>query len=237
MCRGLAQAGTRAKIMPFAIRTLEERDIPQSTEIEHDAFPALFPPTSFRRELRNGFASYLVVWRRDEMLRHDGSAPCFPDSRRRVGDRPLANMLLNSVRGLWQGRRSDWQAGHQRIVGFLGIWYVVDEAHIVSLGVRSGYRGRGIGELLLIGATEQAMAKRARVVTLEVRESNHTARNLYLKYGFKERGTRKGYYADNGEDAIIMTTGSMHSSSYAEEFRKLVQEHEQRWGRAERVLC
>ena len=114
---------------------------------------------------------------------------------------------------------------------------MVDEAHIVSVGVRREYRGHGLGELLLIGAIEQAMARRARVVTLEVRPSNNVARNLYRKYGFSDRGRRKGYYTDDGEDAIIMTTEPIFLQSYREQFRGLVRGHERRWGGAERVLA
>ena len=92
----------------------------------------------------------------------------------------------------------------------------------------------GVGELLLIAAIEQALEHKADHLTLEVRVSNHVAQNLYAKYGFTRRGLRKGYYADNREDALIMTTGSIRARSYGEEFRRLVAEHERRWGRARR---
>ena len=113
---------------------------------------------------------------------------------------------------------------------------MTDEAHIVSIGVRRGFRGKGVGELVLIGAIEQAMVRNARVVTLEVRISNHIAQNLYRKYGFEERGIRKGYYTDDREDALIMTTDPIHVPPYPEKLRGLIHAHEQRWGRAERLL-
>ena len=75
-----------------------------------------------------------------------------------------------------------------------------------------------------------------RLVTLEVRVSNHTAVNLYKKYGFVQRGLRKGYYTDNREDAAIMTTGPIQHTAFQEAFHELVSRHEERWGRSERCL-
>ena len=225
-----------SRTMPFALRPLEERDIPQSAEIESDAFPSTFPPTSFRRELVNKVASYLVAWRRDDLLSPESRESHLPPSQPAVNGPSFINRLAQNARHLWQRRMAAWEPGQQFLVGFLGTWYVADEAHIVSVGVRSGYRGEGIGELLLIGAIEQAMARSARMVTLEVRVSNYVAKNLYMKYGFKEKGRRKGYYTDNREDALIMTTDPLQSDSRPEELRKLVQAHEDQWGRAQRVL-
>ena len=113
---------------------------------------------------------------------------------------------------------------------------MVDEAHIVAIGVRNEFRGLGIGELMLIAAIEQAIQLESRVVTLEVRVSNFVAQNLYKKFGFSERGVRKGYYTDNREDALILTTDTIHSTEFAQQFLALVQAHENRWGGAERKL-
>ena len=113
---------------------------------------------------------------------------------------------------------------------------MVDEAHVVSVGVRTSDRGRGIGELLLIGALERAMSRTAAVMTLEVRASNWVAINLYRKYGFEQRGVRKAYYVDNREDALIMTTEPILRPEYREFFVALEREHATRWGAAERDL-
>jgi len=227
------------RIMPYAVRLLEEADILQSAEIERDSFPALFPPTSFRRELKNSMASYLVAWRRDELVdeSQDSSKPSAPGkSGGQTGDRKLINRLFHNARSLLQKRDTAWEPGQQFLAGFLGTWYMVDEAHVVAVGVRSRFRGNGIGELLLIGAIEQAMARNSRVVTLEVRSSNAVAQNLYEKYGFSVRGTRKGYYTDNREDAFIMTTDPILQAPYPENFRQLVSAHEVRWGYSDRVV-
>ena len=219
--------------MHFAIRHLEERDIAQLAEIDRDAFPSHFPPTSFRRELKNRRACYLVAWRRDDLMESDTPVLDAADPSPDGNGRPLIDRLIRGARSLWS-RPSAWEPGQRFVAGFMGIWHMVDEAHIVSVGVRREYRGRGIGELLLIRGIEHAMARGDRVVSLEVRESNHVARNLYLKYGFKERGARKGYYTDNREDAVIMTTDPIHLPPYHERIQGLVHAHEQRWGWSER---
>ena len=93
-----------------------------------------------------------------------------------------------------------------RIVGFAGIWLMVDEAHITTFAVRTTWRRQGVGERLLIALLDLAEARGAREATLEVRPSNHPARRLYEKYGFVLVGVRPRYYSDDNEDALIMTT-------------------------------
>lgn len=88
------------------------------------------------------------------------------------------------------------------IVGFAGIWYSVDDAHITNIVVRKSYRSKGIGSLLLEKLIELAKPKTS--LTLEVNTKNEIAQKLYLKYGFKNLGIRKKYY-DGIEDAYIMT--------------------------------
>ena len=131
---------------------------------------------------------------------------------------------------MWGRHGASWSPGQELVTGFVGLWFVADEAHIVSIGVRSEYRGLGLGEMLLISAIEQSRKMKSRVMTLEVRTSNHVAQNLYKKYGFTKRGVRKGYYSDNREDALIMTTTLLDTDDYARSFRALSIEHEHRWG-------
>jgi [ribosomal protein S18]-alanine N-acetyltransferase len=108
----------------------------------------------------------------------------------------------------------DAQGLDPTIIGYGGFWMMLDEAHICTLGVRGEWRGLGIGELLLSSMVERAAQLDANVVTLEVRVSNTPAQRLYEKYGFKPVGVRKGYYSDNGEDALIMTTEDIHTAAY-----------------------
>lgn len=226
----------KSGIMPIALRPMADGDIAQSAEIERDAFPTLFPPTSFRRELRNKLASYMVAWKREDTEDSALSPNYIPDEPTDDESRPFISRLFDNARSIWAKRDTAWRPGEQFLAGFLGMWYMVDEAHVVSVGVRSDFRGQGIGELLLIGAIEQAYRRRSSVVTLEVRVSNDIAQNLYHKYGFEERGVRKGYYTDNREDAVIMTTRPIDVPPYPDDFQRLVEEHERRWGKAERRL-
>ena len=91
-----------------------------------------------------------------------------------------------------------------KIVGYVGIWFVVDEGHITNVAVHSDYRGRKSGDRLVSELVELCKKADLSAMTLEVRASNTVAQNLYRKYGFKMGGIRKEYYSDNKEDAIIM---------------------------------
>ncbi len=90
------------------------------------------------------------------------------------------------------------------IIGYVGFWFIVDEAHISTIAVVPGWRRRGIGSYLLNFTLDQATTLGADLVTLEVRESNAGAIELYRKFGFTIRGRRPGYYRDSNEDALVM---------------------------------
>ena len=99
----------------------------------------------------------------------------------------------------------------ERVIGYAGIWLMVDEAHMTTFAVLPAYRRRGIGGLLLVELMELAAELGAVVCTLEVRLSNAAARRLYQDFGFKPVGVRPRYYTDNGEDALIMTTDRLET--------------------------
>ncbi len=89
-------------------------------------------------------------------------------------------------------------------VGYSGFWLVLDEAHITSVTVADHYRGRGYGREQVVHLLETAIELDARSATLEVRPSNHPARELYDSLGFRAVGMRKGYYSKTNEDAVVM---------------------------------
>ncbi len=93
---------------------------------------------------------------------------------------------------------------NDRIVGYVGMWQVLDEAQITNLAVSGEYRKRGIGRCLIRELCRIAKNKGIVKLTLEVRPSNIPARSVYTGEGFVEISKRKAYYQDNGEDAIIM---------------------------------
>lgn len=90
------------------------------------------------------------------------------------------------------------------IIGYAGMWIILDEAHITNIAVHPEYRGIGAGNLLLEALVEICKIESVSSMTLEVRKSNIIAQSLYKKYGFVEEGIRKEYYGDNKEDALIM---------------------------------
>jgi ribosomal-protein-alanine N-acetyltransferase len=104
--------------------------------------------------------------------------------------------------------------GRYPIIGMAGFWLMAGEAHIVNIAVRQAYRRRGIGELLLIKLINLALEKGANIITLEVRKTNIEAQKLYNTYGFKPQGIRLGYYMDDREDAVIMTTDDIRSDTF-----------------------
>ncbi len=92
----------------------------------------------------------------------------------------------------------------QPIVGYVGFWFLVDEAHISTLAVHPEYRERGIGRRLLEEALIEALRLGADLVTLEVRASNERPIDLYEKFGFQVKARKARYYRDNHEDALLM---------------------------------
>jgi ribosomal-protein-alanine N-acetyltransferase len=99
------------------------------------------------------------------------------------------------VRGLFAG---------EELVGYLIAHTVLDEAHIVSLGLAPEWRGKGGGRLLLSDYLRVAELEGVTSISLDVRVSNVKARALYEAGGFSVVGIRRHYYSDNGEDALTM---------------------------------
>lgn len=91
-----------------------------------------------------------------------------------------------------------------KIIGFGGMWLIIDEGHITNIAVHPEFREYGVGSKILEELITICKDHMAHSMTLEVRASNLPAQSLYKKYGFLEEGLRKKYYQDTGEDAILM---------------------------------
>lgn len=91
-----------------------------------------------------------------------------------------------------------------RITGYAGAWIVFDEGHITNVAVDPDFRRSGIGRRLLSALLEGLAGAGVTAATLEVRRGNRPAISLYEAFGFTVEGVRRGYYADNGEDALVM---------------------------------
>lgn len=92
----------------------------------------------------------------------------------------------------------------EKIIGYAGLWLILDEAHITNIAVLPAYQGQGLGERLMTSLINCAKNQGATSMTLEVRVSNAVARSLYTKLGFEIRGRRRQYYSETKEDALIM---------------------------------
>lgn len=121
---------------------------------------------------------------------------CFPDPWSREA---LIYELEENPRAFYIVAELD-----EKVVGYAGMWWVVDEGHITNVAVMPGYRNRRIGQGIIDVLIEFTSEKGIRHHTLEVRRSNEVAIRLYEKSGFRTEGIRKGYYLNNGEDALIM---------------------------------
>lgn len=92
----------------------------------------------------------------------------------------------------------------EKVIGYGGFWKILDEGHITNIAIHPDFRGQGIGSKLIDTLITTAKNRGIQSITLEVRKSNQIAQNLYIKHGFISVGTRKNYYEDNREDAVIM---------------------------------
>jgi len=209
--------------MRYIVRGMQEKDIPQALEIDHEAFPTQWPRPSyisFKQELRNRLACYIVVAK--------------PIENEIAAQSSENKGFFNKLRHLFDQERffgeDTASMSKEYIVGIAGFWIMVNEAHITTLATRYSCRRQGIGEWLLVQIIEMAAQLHADVVTLEARVSNKQAQALYEKYGFQKVGVRRAYYTDNGEDAVIMTTDSLTSSAFQSRLQQLKQAHQHRWG-------
>jgi ribosomal-protein-alanine N-acetyltransferase len=184
-------------------------DVSQIADIERESFSSMWPPTAYRRELQNKLARYLVLTEiRESAAAEASSAGLWGTIRRIVGGDCAAG-------------------GDEHVLGFIGVWMMAGDAHIVTVAVavRERYRRMGIGERLLIASIEMALQEEQETITLEVRKSNEVAQLLYQKYGFDRVGLRVRYYTDNNEDAVIMTTPPLDTGVFLRRFEELRAAH------------
>ena len=184
--------------VPYVVEPMTLEDIDQVIEIEKVAFSAPWSARAYRYEItQNDHSRMLVI---------------------RPALRPTS--LLAHV------RRMLGLVKPAPVLGYAGLWLLVDEAHICTIAVHPQWRGQGLGELLLASLLAQGKLLGACRATLEVRVSNSSALELYLKYGFQIVSRRKHYYTNNNEDAYIMTTPPFETASFQTDLdRRLRQLH------------
>lgn len=168
------------------VRTMRRGDVRAAVRIEREAYGARSPRTSFRRDLLNGLAQYLVA-----------------DVGARPAAQPPAGDLWARVLQRLPDRLPIGPAG-AALAGYAGAWFTHRQLHLVTIAVAPGYQGLGIGQALLLAVCDLAVAADLDSVALEVRPTNSRAVNLYARHGFRSHGRLRNYYADNKEDALVM---------------------------------
>jgi [ribosomal protein S18]-alanine N-acetyltransferase len=230
--------------MPYILEDMEVEDINEVARIERACFSMPWPTSAYRRELKTPETNRYIVVRfvppevatqlgMSEPTAGNITAMSHPElypgqegskhaAHTEQGSRSILSSFLPWLRNGDNGRAEEGgSASPFPIAGYAGLWLMVDEAHVTTIGVHPDHRGRGAGELLFLGLADIAAQMRAFRMTLEVRVSNHSAQALYRKYGFENAGVRKRYYSDNGEDAYIMWSPPINSPEFKAKITKL----------------
>jgi ribosomal-protein-alanine N-acetyltransferase len=129
--------------------------------------------------------------------------------------RPWSTTLFTSELAQRSSRRYTVATIGPVLTGYAGLMLVEDQGHVNTLTVEKSWHRKGIGSLLLIDLARTAVSLGARHLTLEVREHNEAAKTMYMQFGFAPIGVRRNYYAETGEDAIVMWAGDADSPAYA----------------------
>ncbi|MFM8238410.1 MAG: ribosomal protein S18-alanine N-acetyltransferase [Actinomycetota bacterium] len=131
-----------------------------------------------------------------------------------VYPRPWSQALFASELALRSTRAYFVARAGRAVVGYAGVLMALDEAHVTTIAVDPTHHRRGIGSRLLLALVREALDRGATGCTLEVRLSNHAAQDLYRRFGFAAEGVRTGYYADTGEDALVMWVRDITTPEY-----------------------
>ena len=185
--------------LPYVVEPMDAADIAEIMLLEREAFAGSpWSASAYRHELAvNEMAHYSVVRARREL----------PTGRTRASKRALLQKLI-----------APKAAPPPPILAYGGFWLMEPDAHISTIATAPAWRRRHLGELLLVALIDQALALGALRMTLEVRASNAVAQALYRKYRFAETGRERGYYSDNGEDALNLSTDRIDRPEFQQSF-------------------
>jgi ribosomal-protein-alanine N-acetyltransferase len=178
--------------MTLTIRYMRLPDIPAVVAIDRVSFDPAWSARSYGYEVGESTYSHMLV------LEQTHAEKPKPNWRRWV-----PNLGSN-------GREPEGV-----IVGYGGLWHIMDESHISTIATHPDFRGRGWGEVLLAAMIRRSIGLKAAYIVLEVRVSNVVAQNLYRKYQFETLSVKKRYYHNNGEDAYDMRLSLENNREYA----------------------
>lgn len=231
--------------MPYILEPMKQEDIPEISRIERLCFSMPWPASAYRRELRTPETNRYLVVRyltpeeatraglpeptsanmiklyHPELGAIGNGVPPEQQHAQPPQSKPLWSNLLPWLKPQSENGSAPGPTSRYPIVGYAGLWLMVDEAHVTTIGVHPDHRGHGAGELLFNGLIDLAGEMKASRLTLEVRVSNTGAQALYRKYGLEVAGLRRRYYSDNGEDAYIMWSEPIASPEFRERVMRL----------------
>lgn len=190
-----------------------QHDIDEVARIERRSFTSPWPMAAYRRELRRTEQNTYLV------LRTHPDADHGDDERGVRAHLPFGGLL-----------RRDSEADAHRIAGFAGMWQLYDEAHVTTIAIDPQLRGRGLGEALFVALLAEATKRGTTWLSLEVRVSNQIAQRLYQKYELTAYSRRKGYYTNDGEDALVMWSRSLRDPTYVARLNALRDQLQRRIG-------
>ncbi len=182
-------------LLPYRVDPMRWEDVPAVMTIERQSFTLPWSDYTYRHELLENIHSYYFVARRIDQTAAKRSS--------------LFSRWRNNPKAV------------APIVSYGGFWLIADEAHISTIASHPDWRGRGVGELMLLAMLERALQLMAFMVTLEVRVTNSVAQSLYRKYGLEVVGQRPRYYRDNNEDADLMTVEGVQKPEYRQRLQAL----------------
>jgi len=146
------------------------------------------------------------------------------DIEKRVFPEPWSSSIFSSELALRHGRSYRVAKIGRRLVGYRGLMFSLDEAHVTTIAVSPEYQRLGIATQLLLDAVETSVAAGSVQISLEVAVSNTGAQAIYRRFGFAPVGVRKGYYQLTGEDAYVMFAYDVAGAEYAERMAAIERE-------------
>ncbi|NLX44131.1 MAG: ribosomal protein S18-alanine N-acetyltransferase [Chloroflexi bacterium] len=172
--------------LPYVLLPMQLEDIETVAAIEASIFKTPWSAEMFRQEVTNHPAAQYLTLHYTERQALEERFPVRP-----------------------------WSLPHDHsLIGYGGLWQILQQGHVSTIAVRPIWRSRGLGEVLFAALVERAVLAGCSEVTLEVRLSKRPAQGLYAKYGFEVVGRRPHYYPDNREDAWIMSTPPIQTPQY-----------------------
>jgi [ribosomal protein S18]-alanine N-acetyltransferase len=188
--------------MKLNLRYMRLPDIPAVVAIDRVSFDPAWSARSYAYEVGDSTYSHMVVLEQSA-----------DDEKPKQGWRRLVHNFGGN------GREAE-----THIVGYGGLWHIMDESHISTIATHPDFRGQGWGEVLLAGMIRRSITLKAAYIVLEVRVSNVVAQNLYRKYEFDTIAVKPKYYHNNSEDAYDMRLSIEGNRDYIARFEARYQE-------------